>query len=190
MASAAPFEQPADARSVYERQREEACADLRGFYEGSLNALFCIVSDEPATQPVRSALVATAQRGGFSSQEMIWVSIAGVPGKNAAQDSAENAVEGSETAAPNASAQDPLPAADLLRLIETIDPLCLVVLDQRTAELLSRAYNRPIRLEACGSILGRPCCAFIQFAKMLQDEDLKQRAWALFKEMLALVNDL
>lgn len=169
MASAAPFEQPADARSVYERQREEACADLRGFYEGSLNALFCVISAAPATEPERAALAATARRGGFSFQEMAWISVSATE-KN--------------------PAQSPLPAADLLRLIETIDPLCLVVLDQRTAELLSRAYNRPIRLEACNSILGRPCCAFIQFAKMLQDEDLKQRAWALFKEMLALVNDL
>lgn len=162
----------ANAASIYERQRALECAALTSFYEGSLNALFCVVSSMPPADLERKALEATAQRGGFAPQQMIWVTT------NVAS---EGVSESSNTM---------LAPADLMQLIETVDPLCLVVLDQRAAELLSRAYNQPVKLEACDSILGRPCCAFVDFARMLQTDERKQRAWSLFKEALTRVNDL
>lgn len=166
-----PIANPAaNTASIYERQRAIECANLTSFYEGSLNALFCVVSSDQPTEPERKALEATAQRGGFTSQQTIWVTT------NAKSDDA------SESAS--------LDPADLMQLVESIDPLCLVVLDQRAAEVLSRAYNQPVKLEACDSILGRPCCAFVDFNRMLQTDERKQRAWALFKELLARVNDL
>lgn len=160
----------ANAVSIYERQRAIECANLTNFYEGSLNALFCVASSDQPTEPERKALEATAQRGGFTSQQMIWVTT------NAKSD--------------DASESTSLDPANLMQLVESIDPLCLVVLDQRAAEVLSRAYNQPVKLEACDSILGRPCCAFVDFNRMLQTDERKQRAWALFKELLARVNDL
>lgn len=160
----------ANAASIYERQRTVECANLTSFYEGSLNALFCIVSSDQPTDPERKALEATAQRGGFTSQQTIWITT------NATRDGAPESA--------------PLDPAHLMQLVEAVDPLCLVVLDQRAAEVLSRAYNQPVKLEACDSILGRPCCAFVDFSRMLQTDERKQRAWTLFKELLARVNDL
>lgn len=162
----------ANAASIYERQRAIECAGLTNFYEGSLNALFCVVSSVMPADLERKALEATAQRGGFTSQQTIWVTT------NASiKDVAESST----------AALDP---GDLTQLVEAVDPLCLVVLDQRAAEALSRAYNQPVRLEACDSILGRPCCAFVDFARMLQTDERKQRAWTLFKELLIRVNGL
>jgi hypothetical protein len=162
----------ANVASIYERQCAIECADLTKFYEGSLNALFCVISSIQPTEREQKALEATAQRGSFASQQMIWVTT---------NVSREGASESSNTT---------LDSADLMRLVEAVDPLCLVVLDQRAAEALSRAYNQPVKLEACDSILGRPCCAFVDFARTLQTDERKQRAWALFKELLAHVNDL
>lgn len=158
-----PASRPSSEPSIYERQRAADCAGLEAFYDGSLNALFCVISSSPATDAERAALLATAKRGNFEAHEMIWLA--------------------------TAAAAEPLEATDLMRLIETVDPLCLVVLDQRSAELLSRAYNQPIKLEACDSVLGRPCCAFVDFERMLQTDARKQQAWTLLKEMIALVND-
>ena len=76
----------------------------------------------------------------------------------------------------------------LLRLIEAIDPLCLVVTEQASARILSLAYNQPIKLDCCDGVLGRPCCAFVDFERMLQTDERKQRAWALLKEMLTRIN--
>lgn len=150
--------------SIYERQRREACADLQGCYEGSLNALFCVVSSAPATEVEQRAISAVAQRGGFAASEIIWIA-------------SSSCLQGDQ-------------AENLFRLIETVDPLCVVALDQKAGEALSRAYNQPIGLDARSSILGRPSCCFVDFARMLQTDERKQRAWALLKETLSYVNDL
>lgn len=141
-------------RSVYEQQRQVQCAPYAANFEGDTNALFCVVSQEQATKLERSALLASAERGGFSAHDVIWITT------------------------------NDLAAPALFQLIETVDPLCLVVLDERAAEQLSRAYNQPIKLEVCDLLLGRPCCCFIHFERMLQTDDQKQRAWALLKELL------
>ena len=146
--------------SIYERQRAEACAAFEQHFEGSINALFCVVSNQPASESTRAAVLATAQRGGFSADEIAWIRTA------------------------------ELEAADLMHLIESIDPLCALVLDQRAVETLSRAYNQPIKLAECDFILGRPCAAFVDFARMLETDERKQQAWSLMKEMLAYTNDV
>lgn len=152
-----------NARSVYERQRQEECQDYEQNFEGDLNALFCIVTSASVSERMRDALNATAERAGFSRAETIWITTTNV------------AVS--------------LEAPDLMKLVEVIDPLCMVVLDQHAAELLSKAYNQPIKLEACDFILGRPCACFVDFSRMLETDERKQRAWALMKEMLSYLNE-
>ena len=124
-----------DNQSVYERQREAECSAFAPYFQGNVNALFCVISHGGVSQPAE------------------------------------------ELAAPS-----------LLRLIEAIDPLCLVVTEQASARILSLAYNQPIKLDCCDGVLGRPCCAFVDFERMLQTDERKQRAWALLKEMLTRVN--
>lgn len=147
--------QPSAEPSLYERQRLAECAPYQASFEGSINATFCVVSHETIQDSCRNALVATACRGGFSETDIIWIT-----GKN-------------------------LDADNLFTLVESVDPLCVVVLDQASATHLSRAYNKPIKLECVESLLGRPCCCFVDFARMLQIDQRKQQAWALLKETLS-----
>lgn len=154
---AAPVTPAQPTRSVYERQRQAECAALRASYEGSLDALFCVVSSDASSESEQRALIATATHEGFIAQDIIWI-----------------------------TTRD-LDAPELATLIESVDPICLVVLDQRSAEKLSRAYNQPVKLESNDSILGRPCCCFVDFERMLGTDERKQRAWVLLKEMLSCV---
>lgn len=178
--------QPLREQSVYERVRTDECAAFSGYYEGDLNALFCVVANEKPGEAERAAIQASAARGGFPASSIIWITIAGSSKASFVGE------EGDGTTAPVASGEGELflDGADLLRLVETVDPLCLVVLDQQAAEVVSRAYNQPIKLECCDSLLCRPYCAFAHFARMLETDDRKQRAWGLLKELLARTNEL
>lgn len=76
-----------------------------------------------------------------------------------------------------------LGAPDAFSIIEGLDPLCLVVADEASAQLLSQAYRCPIALDAYMRLLGRPCAAFKSFEGMLADAAEKQRAWAVLRRI-------
>lgn len=76
-----------------------------------------------------------------------------------------------------------LGAADALAIVEGLDPLCLVIADAASADLLSRAYRCPIELDATMRLLGRPCASFKAFEDMLSETNEKQRAWAILKRI-------
>lgn len=139
-------------QSIYLTQRQEECAGLSVSYEGSLDALFCVITFAPATPTERAALEATASRAGFSPAQMVWI---------------------------NASALD---APNLHKLVEAIDPLCIFALSQAATDALSYAYNHRLNPDACNFLLGRSTCCFTDFARMLEGEDRKQQAWTIMKE--------
>lgn len=74
-------------------------------------------------------------------------------------------------------------AADAFSIIEGLDPLCLVIVDEASAQLLSQAYRCPLKLDAYMRLLGRPCAVFASFEGMLADAAEKQRAWAVLKRI-------
>lgn len=74
-------------------------------------------------------------------------------------------------------------AAEAFRLVEALDPVALVVLDEQAARLLEEAYRSQVRLDAEGSLLGRPIAAFASFSDDLASDRLKQRDWALLKRL-------
>lgn len=76
-----------------------------------------------------------------------------------------------------------LGSSDIFSIIEGLDPLCLIVADEASAQLLSQAYRCPIALDAYMRLLGRPCAAFKSFEGMLADAVEKQRAWAVLKRI-------
>ena len=67
--------------------------------------------------------------------------------------------------------------------MEALDPVALVVLDEQAARLLEEAYRSQVRLDAEGSLLGRPVAAFASFSDDLVSDRLKQRDWALLKRL-------
>lgn len=74
-------------------------------------------------------------------------------------------------------------APDAFSIIEGLDPLCLVIADEASAQLLSQTYRCPIALDAYMRLLGRPCAAFKSFEGMLAEAAEKQRAWAVLKRI-------
>lgn len=182
-------QRPTRERSVYERVRADACAALTYHYEGSLNALFCVISNTRPQEAERAAIEAVAARGGFAACDIVWITITEPLETSTSREacSKDSALSEEKPVSSDASSLD---SSDLLRLVESIDPLCLVVLDQKAAETVSRAYNQPVKLESCDSLLCRPYCAFAHFTRMLATDERKQRAWALLKELLARTNEL
>ena len=119
-----------DNQSVYERQREAECSAFAPYFQGNVNALFCVVSQEAPSEQTRKAIEATAARAGIAASDIFWIALGGVP-----------------------QPEEELDAPSLLHLIEAIDPLCLVVTEQVSARTLSLAYNQPIKLDCCDGVL-------------------------------------
>lgn len=78
---------------------------------------------------------------------------------------------------------DKLPEGEAFRLIEALDPLALVILDEDAARAFESAYRLQVKLDAQGSLFGRPVVAFRSFVEDLGSERLKQRDWALLKKL-------
>ncbi len=78
---------------------------------------------------------------------------------------------------------DTYDTADLLNVIEGLDPLALIVTDTYSASLLSSAYRCDVENDAVDRILGRIVVAFRDFGLMLDSSEKKQRAWFLLKKL-------
>lgn len=94
--------QPAN-QSMYERQREVECSAFAPYFQGNVNALFCVLSQETPSEQARKAIEATAARAGIAASDIFWIALGGV-----------------------SQPAEELAAPSLLHLIEAIDPLCLV----------------------------------------------------------------
>ena len=76
-----------------------------------------------------------------------------------------------------------LDATALFTLIEGLDPLCIIVLDRKAADLLALAYRTELHVHTALRIFGRTVIAFDNFAAMMTTAEDKQRAWALLKKL-------
>jgi len=77
----------------------------------------------------------------------------------------------------------PLDAQSLFLLVEGLDPLRIIAADQKSSDLLSAAYRTAYPYDAAVRIFGRPAVAFLNLETMLETDDGKQKAWALFKTL-------
>lgn len=140
--------------SVFGRIRHDALAPFSETIHGSENSLFCIVSSTSLEESAQNALIASAQRLGYSAKQLAFI------------------VLNKQTT-----------ANDLLRIVEAIDPLCVVITDLVAAKTASAAFNVPLALETREFLLGRGCCCFESFESMLESEEGKQKAWACLKTL-------
>lgn len=140
--------------SVFGRIRHDALAPFLDIIHGSENSLFCIVSSASLEENTQNALIASAQRLGYSAKQLAFIVL-------------------NKQTTPN----------DLLRIVEAIDPLCVVITDLVAAKTASAAFNVPLALETREFLLGRGCCCFESFESMLESEEGKQKAWACLKTL-------
>lgn len=76
-----------------------------------------------------------------------------------------------------------LGSADLLTIVEGLDPLCLVATDADAAALLAQAYRHDVAPDDACRLMGRTVVAFHDLASLMDSPDDKQRAWALLKKL-------
>lgn len=126
------------------------------FVTGSPESTLAVMGNSAPGNNVRQALESSARRLGFTGP-IAWINTTG--------------------------AEMPLGTSDTFTIIEGIDPIALVALDSKTCELLASAYRCQVPTDTLTRVFGRKTAAFRNFAKMLESEDSKQRAWAILKKL-------
>ena len=86
------------------------------------------------------------------------------------------------SANPNQPADDVLldPQA-LFLLVEGLDPVCLVVCDDRAREALCATYRASFAADAPARIFGRPAAVFANLDALITTDNGKQKAWSILK---------
>lgn len=143
--------------SPYERIRHEHLVPFVAHLKGSEDALFCVVSSSPLSEPAHAALLASAQKLGYHQRQLLFVTL-----------SVSDAV---------------LQPRDLFTIVEAIDPLCIVLTDHEAVKTASAGYNTPLSLEAREFLLGHACCCFESFESLLETPEDKQKAWRCLKTL-------
>ncbi len=201
--------------SLYDINRIQLWNAYSAYLQGSSSALFCVVSFEEVSLETRSAFLSVANRLGYSNS-LCFITIAPsqIPTemRPAPDDAellyaksslkpyeehfsttkssllpAENTHTFQNKDCPERLASYPsLQEKELLIIIETLDPLCLVCCDQTSASYLATAYQCSIALETKTSLLNRPFRGFVDISRSLFDKEEKQKAWQLLKTLPSL----
>lgn len=149
--------------SLYETVRTATCETFPGYISESKNAAWLIVSHHPLGDHAIQALQASAQTLGINLDDLTYVTLT-TPHRDT--DEQGNSAH-----------------TQLLNLIESLDPLALIITDHASVVCASRAYNMPLALETVEHLLGRPCCCFEDFEKLLKTDAGKRTAWKCLKNL-------
>ena len=90
---------------------------------------------------------------------------------------------GSATAGVDALGAAKLGDQDLRILIESIDPISVICTDAFSTQTISRAYDESCKVNTASLLNGRRFVSLGDFTRMLEDDDLKQKAWHLLKTL-------
>lgn len=162
---------------------------------GNEMGLWCIVSEKPLGETARKALSSSAAALGFGETACTFVTLQPMESATAtsANDSANMGAHANADPSGSANAESGrngdahenavLDAKSLFRIVEGIDPLCVVATDAAATSALSNAYRQQMPPEAHCRLLGRDAVAFCLFEDMLKESDSKQKAWALLKKL-------
>lgn len=142
--------------NIYEVSARSVLDAYAGYIDGDPEDLLLVVSASAPSDEARSALFSTAQRLGYG-KDVAWLHLNG------------------EVAA--------LGARELMMIVEGLDPCALIALDEPSTTLLAQTYRCTVASDSFDHIFGRPTVTFVDFAAMLEDDDRKQRAWALLKHL-------
>lgn len=186
---------PSPQPSRQEILRHRAVEAFPGSFSGSEGATWLIVSAHPLDATTRHALYASAQALGADPSNLAYL----VVGRNEREDENEHECDNKNKRANNdqreakqtdATQTAAIPvdttqanAAQLISLIEALDPLAVVLADHASVALASRAYHKPLTLESSEHLLGRPCCCFENLEALMERPSDKQRAWSCLKTL-------
>lgn len=129
------------------------------FLHGQYDALLVAVSSVPLNEQATEALQSTFSQLEYGSAACTFVVV---------------------KAGPDSVILSP---SELFLLLESLDPLLVVVTDKAAADAFSQAYKEPVLLEKRHRIFGREIRAFASFETMLESPRGKQRAWTQLKTL-------
>lgn len=156
----------AQASNPYERARTQALTPYAAFVSNPQPGALVVVGSSPevlANPTLRTALIASAERFSYTQGDLAWIS--------------------RETQEKDTPAH--LEDKALLHVIETLDPIAVIICDEDSAYACARAYRTHLDLDSATTLLIRPCACFTNLVFLLDASAGKQRAWHILKETLA-----
>lgn len=134
---------------------EEFGAHISGAREG----VACAISAYPLSPAAANALTSTFASLGYGKAAATFVALE--PGDGAVL----------------------VNASQLFRIIEGLDPLCMVVADKASSKAVAEAYRLDQVPHGVTRVLGRDAVFFDDFDSLLESSESKQRAWKLLKAL-------
>lgn len=156
----------AQASNPYERARTQALEPHAAFVSNPQPGALVVVGSSPevlANPTLRTALIASAERFSYTQSDLAWIS------------------RGTQEKDTPAHLEDKA----LLHVIETLDPIAVIICDEDSAYACARAYRTHLDLDSATTLLIRPCACFTNLVFLLDAPAGKQRAWHILKETLA-----
>ncbi len=145
--------------NIYEVNALSVLNAYEDLIEGDTNSSVLVISAKPLSSQARKALEKSAEYLGYLSDAIAWAL----------------------TALPDAALS--LGTRDLHLLVEGLDPLFVIATDASSGELLGQAYGVKIAPDTLNRVLGRSVLCLKDFEGSLKNEDAKQRAWHLLKQL-------
>lgn len=175
--------------SLYDSVRTAQLQRYSSAITGSTTASVCAVSENDIGAEAKSALAAAFARLGYDARQIAFVSLDVLrleEGRPLCGNGVAAAHDDASSEASNSAGSDAKERGDaLFTVLETLDPLCVVLCDHASTETASRGYNQPLPLETRTLLLGRPCLCFEDFASLLEDDAGKRKAWETLKTLPA-----
>lgn len=154
-------------RNIFEAGAVEVNQLFDDYLEGSVQPGACIVlvlSAHPLGKPARTAIDNSLAALGLGESGRTYATL--LP-----------------TNPDEEGADIPLDAQSLFLLAEGLDPLRIIATDQASSRLLADAYRTSLPSDAAVRVFGRPSVVFSSLERLIETDDGKQKAWALFKTL-------
>ena len=146
--------------NMYRAATDEIRALFGDLVEGSGDETVLVASSTPLSEAARDAIMKSVSALGYGDQACAFVHI-------------YSKEDGSLA----------LGADDLRTVVEGFDPLCLIITDKATSQLMATGYRQAIPPQGTCRVFGRDAVVFTAFESMLGTSEEKQRAWALLKRL-------
>ncbi len=173
--------------NLFETSRERVWNAFHDYLEGSTIGAFVIVSSHALSTKAKAALLNSSKALGYDTLNTTLFTLhpepqAAIHGTTPSSIKAKDDPE--QTTHINAnSATSTLEPQEIFRIIESLDPLCIVVTDAAATKEITNAFHARLEPETSTTLLGHYCCCFSDFERMLSLETTKQQAWALLKTL-------
>lgn len=157
------------SHNPYAFNRNQAILRYRTHLQGALSGLFvaCYVASEPyhenspcelahpigISEVVQTALRKSAEALGYGEDAVTFISLSGL---------------------------DP---QEIFQLVESLDPLSLVICNDQARTMLEKAYHVEIQSHHACRVFGRELRAFDDLDLWMSESSKKQRVWSLLKTL-------